>query len=42
MNDIAYTQVPVVTDLKVVVTSSPGDVELEEPFQITCRATNTR
>ena len=37
-----HQQVPVVTDLKVVVISSPGDVTLEEPFQITCLVTNTR
>ncbi|XP_065904496.1 trafficking protein particle complex subunit 13-like [Dysidea avara] len=35
------TSVPIVTDLKVVVISSPGDVTLEEPFQITCLVTNT-
>jgi len=37
-----HHQVPVVTDLKVTVISSPGDVTLEEPFQITCLVTNTR
>ena len=35
-------KVPVVTDLKVVVISSPGDVYLEEPFHITCHVANTR
>ena len=37
-----HVQVPVVTDLKVIVISSPGDVYLEEPFHITCRVSNTR
>ena len=38
---IVLVQVPPLPELKLTVVEAPGSIQLEEPFTVTCRITNT-
>ncbi len=40
-NSVFLVQVPPLPELKLTVVEAPGSIQLEEPFAVTCKITNT-